>query len=151
MQWLPRPPRTGRRTGDARAGAAARTPGQPRSGALVLPRPALGGTRHDDPSTPGHTPDRRSRGEQRIKVKVGARLPPASLHPPRPRPRLRPPHRASHRPSARLSAARARFSASLRSVLPEVDRSRRLPLAPPLPPGFLRLPLTPASGQEEAS
>lgn len=88
-----------------------------------------------------------------MKVKVGARLPPASLQTPCLRPRLGPPPGPSHRPPARLSAARARFPGSLRSVLPKADgsRRRRLPLAPPLPPGFLRLPLTPLSGQEEAS
>ncbi|XP_063523872.1 actin nucleation-promoting factor WAS-like [Pongo pygmaeus] len=55
------------------------------------------------------------------------------------------------RPPARLSAVRARLPASQRSVLPEADGSRRLQLAPPLPLGLLRLPLTPASGQEKAS
>lgn len=88
-----------------------------------------------------------------MRMKLGARLPAAPLHPPRPRPRLRPPPRPSHRPPARLSAKLARLPASPRSVLPEADGSRcrlRL-LATSLPPELLRLPLTPASGPEEAS
>lgn len=88
-----------------------------------------------------------------MRMKLGARLPAAPLHPPRPRPRLRPPPRPSHRPPARLSAKLARLPASPRSVLPEADASRcrlRL-LATSLPPELLRLPLTPASGPEEAS
>lgn len=83
--------------GDDRAEAAAPTPptapGHPRP-ALALPAGAR----------PGAAPGRRSRSEQSLRAKLGARLPAASLHPPRPRPRLRPPPRPSHRPPARLSA-----------------------------------------------
>ncbi|CAM9919418.1 unnamed protein product [Rangifer tarandus platyrhynchus] len=50
----------------------------PRPTTLRYPAPVAPCPRRDAPRPPGHAPGRRSRGERRMKVKVGARLPPAS-------------------------------------------------------------------------
>lgn len=86
-----------------------------------------------------------------MKVKVGARLPPPpSILPSLGRGSVRLPDRLTGLPPSSPPSSPA---FGLPAVLLEADGCSRcrLPLAPPLPPELLRLPLTPASGQEEAS
>lgn len=104
---------------------------------LRRPGPAL--------ALPPRPPPARSARRAEVKVKVGPGFP-APPYSPRPGPRLPPPPRPSHRPPARLSAP------SSPAFRPPRRQSRRRPTEqPPLPPERLGLPLTPATGQEEAS